>query len=191
MLHLIENRLLTAFSTFPTAANLLQLGLPIIGLAIMLLLIGFKWGFLELDVLQKSWQEIPKIVVLSFIIPALAEETVFRVLFLPHPTENPSIKTQLLWGAITLAAFIIYHPLQGLTWNPAGREVFMKPSFLILAALLGAMCTLAYLVVGSVWLPVIIHWLAVIVWLVLLGGYGQFAHLYSLSVYHMLTSAYF
>ncbi len=176
MLHLIENRLLTAFSTFPTAAKLLQLGLPLTWLAILLLLIGFKLGFLEVDVLKKSWQEITKLVALSFIIPALAEETVFRVLFLPHLTENPSIKTQLLWGAITLAAFIIYHPLQGLTWNPAGREVFMEPSFLILAALLGAMCTLAYSVVGSVWLPVVIHWLAVIVWLVLLGGFGKFPH---------------
>ena len=177
MLQLIEKRLTTALSTFPTTFNLLQLGLPLTGLAILLLLIGFKSGFLEVDVLQKSWEEITKIVIFSFVIPALSEEIVFRVLFLPHPTENPSIKTQLLWAAISLVAFIIYHPFQGLTWNPAGREVFMNPSFLILAALLGAMCTLAYLVVGSIWLPVIIHWLAVTLWLVLLGGFAKFAHL--------------
>jgi len=177
MVQLIGKRLTTALSTFPTAANLLQLGLPLIGLAFLLLFIGFKSEFLEVDVLQKSWGEITKIVALSFIMPALGEEIVFRVLFLPHPTENPSIKTQLLWGAITLAAFIIYHPLQGLTWNPAGREVFMEPSFLILAALLGAMCTIAYSVVGSIWLPVIIHWLAVVLWIILLGGFAKFAHL--------------
>lgn len=171
---LIGKRLIAAFSTFPTAADLLQLGLPLLGLAILILLIGFKSGFLEVAVLQKSRREITKIVALSFIIPGLSEEIIFRVLFLPHPTENPSIETQLLWGAISLAVFIIYHPFQGLTWNPAGREVFMQPSFLILAALLGTMCTIAYLVVGSIWFPAIVHWLAVVIWLVLLGGFAKF-----------------
>lgn len=175
-LQLIGKRLNAAFSTFPTAAHLLQLGLPLLGLAILILLIGFKSGFLEVDVLQKSRGEITKIVALSFIIPGLSEEIIFRVLFLPHPTENPLIETQLLWGAISLAVFIIYHPFQALTWNHAGREVFTEPSFLILAALLGAMCTIAYLVVGSIWFPVLIHWLAVVVWLVLLGGFTKFGN---------------
>ena len=106
--------------------------------------------------------------------PALCEEIVFRILFLPHPTENPSIKKQIIWGVISLTVFIVYHPLQGITWNPGGSEVFMEPIFLILAALLGVMCTIAYYWVGSLWLPVFIHWLAVVVWLVLLNGFYQF-----------------
>lgn len=174
MIKLIRQRLSAAFETLPTAANSLKLALPLLGLAIILLLIGFKSGLLKVDLLQKSWGEIAKIVALSFFMPALGEEIVFRVLFLPHPTENPSIKTQLLWGFITLAAFIIYHPLEGLTWYPAGRDVFVRPSFLILATLLGAICTIAYLVSGSLWLPVIIHWLAVVLWIVLLGGFVMF-----------------
>lgn len=171
MTKLIGQRLRDAFLTFPNTAILLKLALPLLALAVILLLIGFKSGFLKFELLQKSWGEIAKIVALSFLVPALSEEIVFRVLFLPHPTENPEINTQLLWGFITLMAFIVYHPLEGLTWYPAGRDVFVKPSFLILAALLGAMCTIAYLTSGSVWLAVIIHWLAVAVWLVLLGGF--------------------
>lgn len=171
MIKLIGQRLRDAFLTFPTTTILLQLALPLLALAIILLLIGFKSGFLKFELLQKSWAEISKIVALSFLMPALGEEIVFRVLFLPHPTENPEISTQLLWGFITLTAFIVYHPLEALTWYPGGRDIFIKPSFLILAALLGAMCTIAYLASGSVWLSVIIHWLAVAVWLVLLGGF--------------------
>ncbi|WP_368736767.1 CPBP family glutamic-type intramembrane protease [Nostoc sp. CHAB 5715] len=129
---------------------------------------------MKLHILEKSWQEIVKIIVFSFFIPGLSEEIVFRVLFLPHPTENPSLKTQIIWMIITSVAFIIYHPFQGLTWNPGGREVFINPNFLILAALLGVICTIAYLISGSIWLSVIIHWLAVVIWIVLLDGFAKF-----------------
>ncbi len=174
MFKLGKRRLKTALSTPFSSANLLQLGLSLIGLAILLLFIGFKSGFLKVNVLEKSWEEIVKIVAFSLIMPGLSEEILFRILFLPHPTEKPSIKKQIIWGVITLTAFIIYHPLQGLTWNPAGREVFMEPIFLILAALLGVMCTIAYYWVGSLWLPVVVHWVAVSIWLVLLGGFSKF-----------------
>ncbi|MBN4003797.1 CPBP family glutamic-type intramembrane protease [Nostoc sp. LPT] len=180
MIKLITKRLCTALSTFPTAAHVVHLGLPLIVLTIFLLFIGFKSDFLQVHILQKSWKEIVKLVAFSFFIPGLSEEIVFRVLFLPHPIEKPSIKTQIIWGTIALTAFIIYHPLQGITWNPSGREVFMEPIFLILAALLGAICTIAYLASGSIWLSVIIHWLAVVIWIILLGGFAKFNY-YSLS----------
>ncbi|BBD68221.1 abortive infection protein [Nostoc commune NIES-4072] len=150
MINLIIRRLTTALSTFPTITNLLELILPLTGLTILLLFIGFQSEFLKLHILEKSWQEIVKIIVFSFFIPGLSEEIVFRVLFLPHPTENPSLKTQIIWIIITLVAFIIYHPFQGLTWNPGGYEVFINPNFLILAALLGVICTIAYLISGSI-----------------------------------------
>lgn len=174
MIQLGKKRLKAAFLTPFSSTKLLQLALPLVGLAILLLFQGFRANFLLVNVLEKSWQEIVIIIASSLIMPALAEEIVFRVLFLPHPTENPSIKKQIIWGVIALTAFIIYHPLQGITWYPAGREVFMEPIFLILAALLGVMCTGAYYWVGSLWLPVVIHWVAVVIWLVLLGGSSKF-----------------
>lgn len=174
MFKLGKKRVKVALSTPVNSTNSLQLKLRLIGLAFLLLFIGFKTGFLKFNILEKPWGEIVKIVAFSLIMPALAEEIFFRILFLPHPTENPSIKKQIIWGVITLIAFIIYHPLQGITWNPAGREVFMEPIFLILAALLGVMCTIAYYWVGSLWLPVFIHWLAVVIWLVLLDGFSKF-----------------
>lgn len=169
MSQLIKQRLLTAFSTFPTVANLLKLAPTLLVLGFILLLIGFKSNFLYINLLP-GWEKIAKIVAMTFLRPALGEELIFRILFLPHPDENPSIKKLFFWGVITMTVFIIYHPLEALTWYPAGRDVFVDPYFLILATLLGVMCTIAYSISGSLWLPVIIHWLAVAIWLVLLGG---------------------
>ncbi len=98
---MIIRRLTTALFIFPTITNLLELILPLTGLTILLLFIGFQSDFLKLHILEKSWQEIVKIIVFSFFIPGLNEEIVFRVLFLPHPTENPSLKIQIIWMIIT------------------------------------------------------------------------------------------
>ncbi|MBC6431321.1 CPBP family intramembrane metalloprotease [Nostoc sp. HG1] len=177
MPNILVTRLYIALTTLPDASKLLRLFMPLLGLIILLLIIGFKSRFLEIHLLKSSRKEIIKIVITSFFTPALAEEIVFRILFLPHPVETPLITTQILWGTISLAAFIIYHPLQGLTWNQVGYNVFTNPSFLILSAILGAMCTIAYLVVGSIWPSVIIHWLAVVIWIVLLDGFAKFPNI--------------
>lgn len=56
----------------------------------------------------------------------------------------------------------------------AGHDtIFRTPVFLLSAALLGVACTVAYLHTGSLWVPVVIHWIIVAVWLVLLGGYKK------------------
>jgi predicted Abi (CAAX) family protease len=72
-----------------------------------------------------------------------------------------------------LTAFVVYYPLEGLTVYPAGLGTLTNPVFLLLAAVLGIVCTQAYFQSGSVWSAVIIHWLVVVVWLLLLRGYGK------------------
>ncbi|MFB2837851.1 type II CAAX prenyl endopeptidase Rce1 family protein [Floridanema evergladense] len=81
--------------------------------------------------------------------------------------------TVWFWGSLSLVLFIIYHPMNAVTFFPAGRKTFFNPIFLLLAAVLGIVCSVVYLQSGSLWLPVIIHWLVVVVWLVFLGGYKQ------------------
>ncbi len=99
--------------------------------------------------------------------------TIFRVLLLPNPVEKAGTIAQ--WGAATISLFlfVIYHPANAYTFFPAGRKVFVHPVFLFLAALLGLICTLAYLHSGSLWTPVFLHWIVVAVWLLLLGGYQK------------------
>ena len=56
MIRFRKRRLKAALTTPLRSRNLLQLGLLLIGLAILLLFIGFKSDFLKVNVLQKPWQ---------------------------------------------------------------------------------------------------------------------------------------
>ncbi len=166
-------RLILAISTLPSAQDWLFSATILLSLTIIALPIGFYLGFLEVDILKVSRLRIATIIGWSFFFPAVSEEVFFRVLLLPHPSKNASISAQWIWGCISLIVFIVYHPLNAVTFFPAGCPTFFHPVFLLLAALLGIICTISYLYSGSLWLPVAIHWLVVAVWLVLLGGYAK------------------
>ncbi|MGM3308084.1 CPBP family glutamic-type intramembrane protease [Anabaena sp. WFMT] len=174
MLQLLKKRLHLAFTTSINADQLKRILPPLFGLIALLLIIGFKTDFLKIRLISKTWIEIIKITIISLIVPSLSEEIFFRVLFLPHPSENPSTKSQIIWGLVSVILFIIYHPFQGMTWNHSGQDVFINPIFLSLASLLGVVCTITYLKTGSILLSVIIHWLAVVIWLVMLDGLSKF-----------------
>ncbi len=109
----------------------------------------------------------------SLIAPAILEELLFRVILLPQSSENLASQSVFTWSLVSLLLFVIYHPLNGITFFPAARETFFNPVFLCLATLLGLICTVAYLQSGSIWIPVIIHWLTVVIWLLYLGGIKQ------------------
>ncbi|MBW4529106.1 MAG: CPBP family intramembrane metalloprotease [Aphanothece saxicola GSE-SYN-MK-01-06B] len=102
--------------------------------------------------------------------PALVEETLFRAALLPHPLEGLSGWDSVAWGALSVGLFVAWHPLAGRLWYRQGRRLFDDGRFLLLASLLGVVCVIAYLATGSIWPPVLIHWLVVLIWLELLGG---------------------
>jgi predicted Abi (CAAX) family protease len=79
----------------------------------------------------------------------------------------------LVWSSLSLSLFIIYHPLNASLFYHQAQKLFRQPIFLFLAGLLGIACTISYSLTGSLWPPVIIHWLVVIIWLSLLGGQQQ------------------
>ncbi len=169
----IAHRLITAVSTVPDAEAWLHAAALILIFTIIALPIGFQRGFLQLEVLRASWSKIIGIIATSLFMPAVIEELFFRVLLLPRTTENVSPLGLWFWGCISLAMFIVYHPLNALSFFPRGLKTFFNVVFLVLAALLGIVCSIAYIQSGSLWTPVVIHWLAVVVWLLLLGGYKK------------------
>jgi|SRR6478672_247231 len=169
----IVQRLIAAISIFPGAGAWLYSATLLLIFTLVALPIGFYRGFLQVEVLEVSKEKLMGIIGVCLITPAITEELFFRVLLLPHPSENAAILTQALWGGVSLVMFIVYHPLNALTFYPSGRKTFFDPVFLLLAALLGIVCTLAYWQSASIWPPVIIHWLVVVVWLLLLGGYRK------------------
>jgi predicted Abi (CAAX) family protease len=168
----IRHRLLSAILTIPSFQAWLISGALVLVYALVSLPVGFYFNFLHFGIVPISWVAMVGIIAICFITPAVMEEMFFRVLLLPQP-GNVSLITQLLCGGISLAAFIVYHPLQGLTIYPAAMETFSNPVFLLLAGLLGIICTISYFYSGSLWSAVVIHWIVVVVWLLLLGGYEK------------------
>ena len=104
------------------------------------------------------------------LMPAFLEELLFRALLLPHPLEGVGTASMLAWMALSVGVFVLYHPVAGRFWYRAGRLLFDDSRFLLQCTLLGLACCLAYGLTGSIWWPVLIHWLAVVVWLEPLQG---------------------
>jgi predicted Abi (CAAX) family protease len=102
--------------------------------------------------------------------PAFTEEFVFRVVMLPRRLERVSRRRLYATVAIALVLYVAAHPLNAYFFWPAAMHVFGNPFYLAMTTLLGLTCITAYLLSGSIWLPVLIHWLTVTVWLLLLGG---------------------
>jgi len=125
-----------------------------------------------------SWQSAPleagafaAVLVITFFVPSLFEETLFRAMLLPRTGEPGfNLRTRTGWDLFGLVVFVAMHPLNALLFRPEARPVFCAPVFLALAALLGAACTLAFRRTNSVWPPVVLHWLAVVCWKAFLGG---------------------
>ncbi len=138
--------------------------------AALALPLGLRSGFLASGARRLGPAALLRLAAGLLPMPALGEELLFRVALLPHPLEGASLGAALGWGMLSVGLFVLYHPLAGASWYPAGRRVFRDPRFLLQCALLGIVCVLAYRLTGSLWPPVLIHWLAVVVWLGALGG---------------------
>ncbi|MEO1070241.1 MAG: CPBP family glutamic-type intramembrane protease, partial [Cyanobacteria bacterium J06638_6] len=103
-------------------------------------------------------------------VPALVEEVIFRVMLLPHPVEGVPVWRWLVWAAISLVLFVLYHWLLGKTFYKAAAATFCDRRFLILVGWAGLLLTILYGVSGSLWLIVFAHWAIVLVWIYALGG---------------------
>lgn len=164
-MNIILTRITTAFWSIPSDRDWLIITILLLVYGLVAIPIGIKWKFIIIES-QLSWQKILTVATVAFIAPALLEELCFRVLLIPHPTEN--IVSAKLWFYIVLSLFlfVIYHPLNIFVKH----NTFKNSIFLFLATLLGITCTIAYLKSGSLWSPVIIHWIVVVVWILWLGG---------------------
>ncbi len=137
--------------------------------AALALPLGWRSGFLSpwrLEAFGPALRAIPGLLLM----PALGEELLFRVALLPHPLEGVSLAGAVAWGALSVGLFVLYHPVAARCWYPPGRGVFRDARFLMQCALLGAACVLVYGATGSIWPPLLLHALAVTLWLWALGG---------------------
>lgn len=170
LLALFWRRLQTACMTWPDPEGwLLTLGLLLIYGTVALIL-GSNYRFLSRGVTPRRWLQIT---LSAWFAPALMEEIGFRVLLLPHANEGYPVHLWWIWGGLGLLLYILYHPLNALTFYPAGYPTFLRPIFLVLTAGLGLICTLTYEWLGSLWPPLMLHWIVVSIWLCRLGGWER------------------
>ena len=109
-----------------------------------------------------DWPRLIAIALVAIIIPALAEEMVFRILLAGR---------RGVWRAgMALTLFILWHPAQLWLGLPMAQPVFADPAFLAIAAALGLACTISYRRSGSVWPAVAMHWAVVVMWKGFAGG---------------------
>lgn len=169
----LARRVLASVVFLPRQQDWLKLAFAIVIYSAIAIPLGFKFGLLRWQRWQESLGSGLKLIPALFLMPALVEELVFRVMALPYPTElNLFWPTAVAMG-LSLVLFVLYHPLNAMLFYPRGRSLFFQPIFLALTALLGAIATALYWQTGSLWLIVIFHWLVVVVWLMMLGGYAQ------------------
>ena len=163
-------RLMDAFFTPLGGAGLALAALLLGAYAGIALPLGHTSGFLSAPVAALRPLLLLQRAPALLLTPTLVEETLFRAALLPHPLEGLGAATSLAWGAMSVGLFVAWHPLAGRLWYPRGRRLFDDGRFLLLAGLLGLTCVIAYQLTGSIWPPVLIHWLVVLIWLELLGG---------------------
>ena len=134
-----------------------------LGLFILVLLAG-AWaaqaGVLTFAPLADQ-NAITQISLIAFFVPGISEEVIFRG-WLP--------RGQPVAAAISLVAFVAWHPIQILIGSPFAEPLFADPRYLALVAFLGVCCTVSRLRSGSIWPAVVIHWGVVVIWKALFGG---------------------
>jgi predicted Abi (CAAX) family protease len=132
--------------------------------------IGFRSGLLIFHREPMSLFRQLLLALQLLLMPALAEELVFRGLLLPPPAAAAPPGRVARAVALSVAAYVAWHPLNGWLIAPQARHVLCRRDFLLITTLLGLACSRLYLRSGSIWPPVLLHWLCVFVWAGWLGG---------------------
>jgi predicted Abi (CAAX) family protease len=139
------------------------------------LAIGFHAELFSVDVI-----DYPVSVVLPFslfVFPSLLEEAFFRGVLIPNNASSQSKSRIVAYIVVSTAAFVLWHPANALTINTTAAALFLNPTFLLIVTLLGITCSVSYVLSRSLWTPIIIHWLTVVVWVIFLGGRNKLLEL--------------
>lgn len=167
--HLFSARLRFAAGRLPSLRDWLETAVLLIGYGALALPLAAEADIIDPE-RSASSGSLPLLALRVLLAPAIVEEVLFRVLPNPHPRESARSAVRILAAAGSLAAYVLVHPLAALL-SPALRPVFLDPTFILLVALLGSICLISYVRSGSLWPPLVLHWLIVVGWLGL-GGRG-------------------
>lgn len=170
----LKNNLLRGFRTSPFRAPLTSL-VPVLIYVCASVVIGFGAGLFSVQVTETPL--LPVLPFTLFVFPSLLEEAFFRGILIPNGAAGRSRGRIAGYILLSTAAFVLWHPLNALTINPAAASLFLNPAFLLIVALLGLTCGISYVISRSLWTPILIHWLTVVIWVLFLGGRNKLLEL--------------
>ncbi len=174
MLAYLKNNLLQGFKVSPFRAPLKSLILVPVYVCASLV-IGFHAGLFSVSIIDP-----PMLIIMPlalFIFPSPLEEVFFRGILIPNNAVTKSKSRIVAYIILSTVAFVLWHPANALTINTAAVPLFLNPVFLLIVALLGITCSISYVLSRSLWTPIIIHWLTVVVWVIFLGGRNKLLEL--------------
>jgi uncharacterized protein (DUF2235 family)/membrane protease YdiL (CAAX protease family) len=167
-------RLKRLFSTWPGGAGWAQTGKEALWLFPALALFAWLGGFL--DWRPELGPHLLLVALIAFFVPVLGEEILFRGVLL-----KPSAIGTTALGPVVLSAvlFMLWHPLQvlGCRWLISGPcplpWAWLGFCFWFLAGCfaLGLACARAVLKTRSIWPAVALHWIVIVAWATLFGGF--------------------
>ncbi len=115
-----------------------------------------------------------------FVVPAFAEELLFRGLLLPSALDGVRPLAMLPWMALSVGLFVLWQDIKrriapGRWRHPRPDSLVLPnpslgPAALLQITLLGTACTLVVVVSGSLWPAVLLHGVAVVARREGLGG---------------------
>jgi len=157
----------TAIKT-PPIRNVTKCLLITVAYSAAALVIGSASGLYQVQFLdlQQFWF-LPLTLILF---PAIPEEFFFRGFLIPRNAAELPWQRSAAYVIFSAFAFTVWHPLNALTINPTAQPFFLNAYFLAIVFLLGLACSISYVLSRSIWVPVLIHWLTVVVWVTSLGG---------------------
>jgi len=145
-------------------------GLAFLAFAAAALGFGFATGFFRFEPTGQA--STMRALAVAFVLPALLEEVVFRGPLIWLAQRAVTGGRLVLASALSLALFVLWHPLNASLLLTEARLWFFDWRFLVIAAALGGVATWLALRTRSLWPPIVFHWLAVLGWKELLGGPG-------------------
>jgi uncharacterized protein len=132
---------------------------------------ALAWGFGFLSGLYvwdpKVNNDLIRIALIAIVVPAIGEEAFFRGALVPLRVES---RDRVVASVLAMAAFLVWHPINAALFFPEVLGLFSDPRFLLVTGMLGIACTLAWIETRSLWPPILIHWLAVVIWKGFLGA---------------------
>lgn len=96
------------------------------------------------------------------VIPALAEEAIFRGPLLRWPTVPVAV--------ILGTAYVLWHPFAAWAFLPETAAVFFDPAFLLITTMFAALATILTIRHRTLWPATACHFAMVLAWKQLFGG---------------------